>query len=1007
MPDRRRPLALSLALAVAFVSIAARARAQDDDLAHELPRRPATEAGAAVETIEIRPGFRVRAAAVEPIVADPVAACFDADGRLYVVEMRGYPYPEGVAPGGVALLEDPDGDGRFDRRSEFVGGLSWPTGVVPYDGGVFIAVAPEVLYAKDTDGDGRADVRRVVFDGFGTQNVQGLLNGLLWGPDGWIYGSAGSNGGEVRNLTRPDDPPVQVRGRDFRFRPEGDGSSSALALEATTGGVQFGQGFDDWGHRFVCSNSNQIRQVVFPAGVLARNPALTPPATIADIAADGPAGPVFRISPPEPWRVVRTRQRAADPNFVKRAIPSELHAAGFFTSATGVTIYRGSAFPPEFRGNAFIGDVGGNLVHRKVLSRGGSVLRADRADEGVEFLASTDNWFRPVNFANTPSGTLLVLDMYRETIEHPASIPEPIKKHLDLTSGHDRGRVWEVLPAEGFRRRPGPSLSRATTLELVEHLAGPDAWWRETAQRLLIERRDPSAIAGLVRLVDERPTALGRLHALWTLDVLHHLTPAILRPTLTDPETALREQAARLAGPRADADPGLLDTLLGLADDPDPMVRLATAIALGDVKDPRALGALATIAGRAPADPWTRTAVLSAVAGRAAALLADLADRPGFVARPEGRAWLGDLATLIGAEGRPEEVGAAIDRFGAEGVDPALARAVVLGLGLGSRRAGRSLLEVATGPVAGRLGAIFEQAGRTARGEGPPAERSEAIGLLGLGPVGLALDVLPDRLDGREPVAVQLAALQAMAGLDDPRVGPAVVGRWRSLGPSVRREAAEVLFARSDRLGALLDALEHGAITSTDLDPDRRRQLLNHPRAAVRERASKLLGDASKADRGPVLASYRPALDLEGDPARGKQAYQAQCATCHRAEGQGSAIGPDLETVAGRTPEDLLIHILDPNREVASAYLNYSVATADGRLLSGLIAEESAGSITLRRAEGAFDVVPRGQIEGIASTGLSLMPEGLERVLDPAALADLIAYLRALPTAGTTPAGGR
>ena len=248
-----------------------------------------------------------------------------------------------------------------------------------------------------------------------------------------------SNGGTIQNRLRPEQKPVSVRGRDFRFKPDGS------AFEAISGGGQFGHCFDDWGHRFTCNNSNHIRQIVLPSRYLERNPDLTPPAVILDIAAEGPASPVYRISPAEPWRVVRTRQRAADPAMVRRLPPTELFATGFFTSATGITIYRGSAYPPEYRGNAFVGDVGGNLIHRKTLEIDGATYLARRADLKGEFLASTDNWFRPVNFANTPEGTLLILDMYRETIEHPFSIPEPIKKHLDLTSGKDRGRLYELV----------------------------------------------------------------------------------------------------------------------------------------------------------------------------------------------------------------------------------------------------------------------------------------------------------------------------------------------------------------------------------------------------------------------------------------------------------------------------------------------------------------------------------------------------------------------------------
>src|SRR4051794_34604083 len=338
----------------------------NEDLASELPRIKPLEPAAALGSFRIHEGFRLEPIATEPLVTDPVSVCYDADGRLYVVEMRGYPYPEKTASGNVTRLEDRDGDGRFDARTIFVDGLSWPTGIVPYDGGVFIAVAPDILYAKDTNGDGVADVKRGMFTGFGTENVQGLLNGLLWGPDGWIYGVTSSNGGEIRNPTNPGAKPVSVRGRDFRFKPDGS------AFEAISGGGQFGHSFDDWGHRFTCNNSNHIRQIILPAHDLERNPALVVTAVMDDIAAEGAAAPVFRISPPEPWRVVRTRQRAADPAVARRLPPTELVATGFFTSATGVTIYRGSAYPPEYRGNAFIGDVGGNLVHRKVLTKHGT-----------------------------------------------------------------------------------------------------------------------------------------------------------------------------------------------------------------------------------------------------------------------------------------------------------------------------------------------------------------------------------------------------------------------------------------------------------------------------------------------------------------------------------------------------------------------------------------------------------------------------------------------------------
>jgi putative membrane-bound dehydrogenase-like protein len=961
------------------------ALAAEDDLARELPRIKPVEPSAALGTFRLHAGFRLEQVAAEPLVTDPVAAAYDADGRLYVVEMRGYPYPEKVPSGNVRLLADRDGDGRFDTSTIFLDGLSWPTSVVPYDGGVFIAVVPDILYAKDTDGDGKADVRKVIFTGFGGQNVQALLNGMLWGLDGWIYGVSGGNGGEIKNLVHPERPPVSVRGRDFRFKPDGS------AFQAISGGGQFGHAFDDWGHRFTCNNSNHIRQIVFPGREMDRDPAYVPPAAILDIAVEGGAAPVFRISPPEPWRLVRTRQRAADPEMRKRLPPTELVPIGFFTSASGVTIYRGTAFPPEYRRNAFMGDVGGNLVHRKTLTPAGSILTAKRADTGVEFLASTDNWFRPVNFANTPDGTLLILDMYRETIEHPESIPEPIKRHLDLTSGHDRGRLYNLVP-DGFQPRDRPRLSRASTTRLVELLADRDAWWRETAQRLLIERNDNAAVPALRRLATAPETpAVGRAHALWTLAALGALRGEDLDPSARNPEPGLREQVARLAGRL-----GRADILESLADDPVAMVRLQVALALGNLAGAEPLGPLARIAARDGGDPWIRAAILSGLKDRADGLLSALGKDPHFFATAEGQDWLRELATLVGAGGRPEAIGNVVDHFVAAEADAGVAIAAVLGLRRGVRRIGGTAPTELDRRIASSLDSVQAKAERVLAGDDTPGIRIDAARVFALGSTETALRVLAPLLDAHQPGALQLAALQTLAERDDPRVGAAVVERWTSLGPALRREAAETLLSRRAGIAALLDALEARRIAPAELDPARQVQLHNHNDAAIRARAAKVLGTAERPDRARVLADYRSTLEGTGDRSRGREVYRKNCATCHRAGSEGFEVGPDLATVARRTPEDLLTHILDPNREVAPAYLNYTLATTEGRVVSGLIASETASAVTLRRAEGATEVIPRSQIDALASTGLSLMPENLETAITPAAMADLIAYVRSL-----------
>jgi putative membrane-bound dehydrogenase-like protein len=973
------------------------AKPDDDTLARELPRIPAHEPDEAIATFRIHPGFQLKLRAAEPEIAGPVSVCYDADGRIYAAEMRDYPYPEGRPGGLVRLLEDRDGDGCFETSRVFLDKLAWPTGVVPYDGGVFITAAPDIIYAKDTNGDGVADVRKVMFSGFGVDNVQGLLNGLLWGPDGWIYGVASSNGGEIVNKSQPDAKPVSVRGRDFRFKPDGS------AFEAISGGGQFGHAFDDWGHRFSCNNSNHIRQIVLPSHYLERNPALIPPPAIIDIAAEGAAAPVYRISSAEPWRIVRTRQRAADPEMARRLPPTELVAIGFFTSATGVTIYRGSAYPESFRGNAFMGDVGGNLVHRKTMAVHGSSFLATRADEKVEFLASTDNWFRPVNFANTPDGTLLILDMYRETIEHPHSIPEPIKKHLDLTSGKERGRLYELVhESSAGRPHRRPALSHASTAELVSLLADPDAWWRETAQRLLIERRDQSAIPSLVDLARRRPTPQGRLHALWTLDVLGGLEADVLQLGLLDEEPRVREQAVKLCDSRIADDERLLDRVASLAGDSDSMVRFQVAFTLGEAqRHDRAIASLAAIAAADAADVDTRAAVLSSIAGRASALLAELGKRDGFFETEAGGRWLDELSSLVGAEKKPAEIGALLSWLGSSEAGRSTRIRAVLGLAQGVKRGGGTLREVVSAGDRERLQPLFDDAASLAGDDDAPASlRLSAIRLLGQGDPGVALDRLPSLLDARLPASLQLTALQALAGLNDPAVGGEVVGRWKAMSPSLRREAVEVLFGRKDRVAALVDAMAAHTLPPSEIDPARLQQLRNYPDRDLRSRAIEVLGAAAPgaADRGKVIEVYRSALSQEGDRGKGREVFLKTCATCHLAEGQGKEVGPNLATITGRSPEDLLIHILDPNREVAPNYVNYNVATVDGRVISGIIAEESTAALVLKRAEGATDAIPRAQIEAIASTGTSLMPEGLEKGLASQDFADLIAYLRTIQT---------
>ncbi|MEX0978720.1 MAG: PVC-type heme-binding CxxCH protein, partial [Pirellulales bacterium] len=368
-------------------------------------------------------GLKIELAACEPEVVDPIAIRFDEDGRMWVVEMRDYPHGplEGKPPlSKIRVLTDADGDGRFETSRIFAEELLFPTGLLPWQGGLIVTLAGEVVYLKDSDGDGRADVRETWFRGFATENPQLRANHPRFALDHRIYIANGLRGGEIIDPRRDGAKPLSISGRDFSFDPR-SGSS-----EAVSGNGQFGLTFDDFGNRFVCNNREPLDHVVLENNFLARNPLLAVPGVIATVAAAGEASRVFPLT--SAWTT------------------SNLHA-GQFTAACGVTIYRADALGDEYRGNALICEPTGSLVHREVLSPSGVTFVSKRAHQEKEFLASPDPWFRPVNLEVGPDGALYVVDMYLAVIEHPQFMPSELQQRPDLRLGDDRGRIYRIVRA--------------------------------------------------------------------------------------------------------------------------------------------------------------------------------------------------------------------------------------------------------------------------------------------------------------------------------------------------------------------------------------------------------------------------------------------------------------------------------------------------------------------------------------------------------------------------------
>ena len=983
------------------------------------PSIPPTEPAGVARTLRVKNGFTLDLLAAEPHVASPVAMCYDEDGAAYVVEMRDYPYTNkrtheawkenttDAAIGRVRKLIDRDGDGRFDESHVFAEGLSWPTGVCPWQGGVFVTATPDVWYLKDTDGDHVADVREKVFTGFRKYNVQAVINTPLWGLDNRITFAGGSNGGQVTSLRQPGASPLRVARHDLRIDPR------TASIQAIAGGARFGHAMDDWGNRFLCNIRNPAQHVVFDGTLSTRNPLLPAPNPVHDARQPGDQLPVKRISPLEPWRDVRARRWTAERMSVPR---SELVAGGVFTSAAGITIYRGAAYPAEYRGQAFTAEVANNLIQRQSVVPDGVTFKIEPADMDAEFIASTDIWFRPVNFVNAPDGTLHLVDMYRETIEHPWSIPDDIHAQLDLLRGREHGRIYRLAPP-GFKVPKPPRLGAATTSELVATLENPNGWWRDTAQRLLVERQDRAAVAPLQSLASRGASELTRLHALWTLEGLGALEKADLLGALADKSAGVREHAVRLASSRM-AEPGeLRHRVFALARDPEIRVRYQVAFAAGGVADDAARDAALEILRRDASDRWVRAAVLCAPPEQCARLAERWLREAPPLAVTDEREVVRQLAYIVGAQNKPANLEAIVaalfergprsppvasepsDRGRSRFQDGRLENIFWSGLGDGLRQAGRTLRNAFRDPqsaAARRVGQLMDDAMRTARERSAgSAARVEAVRLLGYDDFANAAGPLAALLAPSEPQPVQLAAVRALGTFSNTGVPKMLLAPWAGLTPGVREEVLGALLARRDRVGALLTALEDKTLSAGQISPARRTQILANPDAASKARAEKIFGQTASGSRREAVEKSRPALALAGDATRGAKVYDQICAACHRYGGRGIELGPNLETVRGWDREKLLLNILDPNREVAANYIAYTIELNDGSVLAGMIAEENAASLTLKRVGAPDETILRQNIAKITSSAGSLMPEGIEAALPLQDMADLLAYLTA------------
>lgn len=984
--------------AVAYVTMPLAPLSADDAPADKLATAfhgPLTPAESLAE-FQLHPGLKMELVAAEPQVIDPVAIAFDEQGRMWVVEMRDYPNgpAENEPPSSrIRVLQDLDNDGQFETSTIFADKLLFANGIQPWDGGLIVTLAGSVVYFRDTDGDLRADVQETWYTGFQAENPQLRANHPTLGIDNQIYVANGLRGGVVSTVARDGvaaAEPVSISGMDFRFDPR------TGQCEAVSGVGQFGLTFDDFGNRFVCSNRNPCKHILLENRYIKRNPLLAVRDVATDVAASGSDSRVFALS--QAWTT------------------STLHA-GQFTAACGVSMYGGNGLPTEFFGNVFVCEPTGNLVHREIVQADGATFKSQPAREGVEFLASRDTWFRPVNLTTGPDGALYVVDMYRAVIEHPQFMPTELKNRSDLTDGSDRGRIYRIVGGEA-----DTSLSRLDALangELVGLLEHANAWQRQTAARLLLERRDPAVVELLASLAEMGRTPQSRVHALWLLDAHGSVSPERLKHALADPSPRVREHAVRLteayllqddSTPKSQAEE-LVASVRKLADDDDPRVRFQVALSLGTDSADATIDALARIAIRDAHDRWTRTAVETAISQNPVRLLDAV-----FQAADQRKLWshagvtdlIFEVCQLVGGRKQIPEIDHVMRQLthgdtsevGHQEHSARLAAefAAFHGLAAGATRRGLSVSKLTSelSPEAARIASDLTATAVATAGnrEATPAIRESALSVVeraSYEQAGATLQKLA--ADNAEP-ALRERAIRILGSYGHEDGLRSLMQDVQSQTPAVRQAILNSVVSTELGTGMLLDALEAKTIPVTALDAAMTNRLTRHRNPALRGKAAKILAAAIPADRKKVLADYRKVLELPSDPRRGREVFVKNCTVCHQIGDVGVNVAPDIADSRTRTPDALLTDILDPNRAIDNNYFSYTVVRQDGRVLTGIIITETATSITLKQQENKVVTLLRDEIDEMHSNGVSLMPVGLEKNIPPQQMADLISFIK-------------
>jgi putative membrane-bound dehydrogenase-like protein len=961
-----------------------------------------------VKKVSLPDGFSLKLIASEPLIRQASGVCWDAKGRLFVCELHGYNMegqydieelnktgkldrvvrrlsapPEAVAKaekvqtGAVKMLTDTDGDGVMDKEQVWADDLPSCFGLIPARDGVIVMCSPHIIFLADRDGDGKAEIRETLFTGFTTGILERRRNTPKWGPDGWIYAARGRRS----RVTGPKlKKPVNLPATDFRFKPDGS------AIEPITGGTStIGYAFTEARQRFVATTVVPgIYVAPLPWHYLGRNPTLRV-GRLTQRAAN--YNRVFPTAKPHPWRSKRANDKGFFEYYRKRYGLSESAADGYFTSGCSPFIYYDDALP-GLRGQYFVCEPAGNMVHRALIQRKGTELYLERpaAEQKKEFLASADIWFHPMSIEHGPDGSMVIVDFYREIIEDYSAIPRYLQQQYGLEDGKDHGRIWRLVH-EKMEKAPSWDMSKLDDVALAKEAASSYFWRRTTARRLLGEKVvkggkvAEGTVAQLVQQISGKTS--GAINSLYTLAAVDAMSPSALMAGLKHEDHAVRVNALKLSDPWLDRSPQILKQVVSMTEDKDSFVLLQLAMTLGESRASEATSALIKVAEGHSNIKWMNLAIQSSVYNRELAMFKALA------AQADAKEDLLDrLAQWVAARRRGHEIAELLavvesmkdgstQRTSLNGLRRVINKRVASAMPASATESLNRLSlasDVDTAKLAKQLSGFFTPESAQERKTRIAQASKRAMDVM-LGTQG--------RID----------AIRELGAESDPAVTKTLISVFASATPNVRPAILTAIFAQQNRIEPLVGAMENKAIPPSALSAVQRGQLLNHTDAKIQQRGEKLFATNSEAF-AKTFAPFAKALKAKRDLDNGQAMFNKTCAACHQVRGLGARIGPDLSGEMKRPEESTLKDILAPSSSITAGYTTFIVQTKKGATVVGLLVSEAPGNITLKDVAGKSHVVSRTDIASIKALNVSLMPEGLAKTLGPKNAADLIAWLR-------------